>query len=307
MINLQELVFFKALTHKVDSEDTSGDMKKEVFDPTSEVETSGGIPEFVKSHGGTAFVIPLTENNGAYSTNVTYSEIKAAYDSKRIIVVSIGSSAILPMLNAEFTDDSAGMTFGYTQVMLGGSSVSTRAIHYLHTPEEDIWEDADFEFDASLYQEKPIWEEITSIILSSDQNYIEVDFPSGYSEYIFEIYSPMPGESSNAAVYPYNSYYNNNVLTDIALSRWDYSTGANSHWLTVHLKTILLGNEVHFQVESISRIAGNGNSHNAQQSGEVKKSQYFNTDDTKQLLKWSRIRYERKCIMGTQYKVFGKR
>lgn len=310
MINLQELMFFKAMTHKVDTETTPGDMTKEVFDPTSEVETAGGIPNFVKSYGGIAFAIPLTDNNdGTYSTTVTYEQIKAAYDLHRDIVAIVDSTAILKLVIAEISADgnSAGFTFGYTQVMMNGTMIFTRAIHYLHMNGEDSWEDTDVETDLSFYQTKPIWEEITSLTLSSNTSFIELDLPDGYDEFLFEVYTPMPGESSNAIVYPYNSYSNNGTPTDITLSQWVYQTGASAHWLTIKLKTIVLGGEKHFQIESVSRISGNNNNHNPQQSGEVLKSQYFSTDDGKQLLQWARIRYERTCVAGTVYKLFGKK
>lgn len=309
MVNLQELLFYKALTHKVDEPETSGDMTKEVFDPTSEVETGGGIPEYVKGNSGIFFTITLTESSdGTYSADKTYSEIKAAYDSHKAIAVLLDSTAMLNLMNAEFSSDgSAGFTFGYTQAMADGSLVFTRGIHYLHTSDLDLWEDADSELDVTLYEPRKVWKELITNTLTSAANYIEFQFPQGYDEYIVEIYTPMPDESSNAIIYPYSSYSNNGTKTNIVLPQWLYQSGMKAQWLTLKFDTLYLGDELHLQMESIERTAANNNDHNPQQSGEVLKSQYFNTDSGRQLLGWDSLRYERKCVAGTTYKLFGRK
>ena len=145
MTNLQDLMIYKALTHKTEDPVSSGDMTKEVFDPTSEVEAAGGISNFVKLFSGIAFVINLTENSSdsTYTSDKTYEQINSAYQSHRILLVQVNSTAIFPLLNAEFNGNSAGFTFGYTQVRADGSMISTRSIHYLHTPTQDVWSDSD--------------------------------------------------------------------------------------------------------------------------------------------------------------------
>lgn len=145
MVNLQDLIFYKALSQKIDGDITPGDMTKEIFDPTSEVETSGGISQFVKTMSGIAFVIQLSENShdSTYVSDKTYEEINAAYQAHRIMLVLVNGSALFPLLNAEFSNGSAGFTFGYTQVRTDGSSIVTRAIHYLHDSTQDVWSDSD--------------------------------------------------------------------------------------------------------------------------------------------------------------------
>lgn len=145
MINLQELMFFKALTHKIEQEESipSGDMMKEVFDPTSEVEVAGGVAAFVKALSSVAFVIELTENTetSTYTANKTYEQILSAYQAKKTIIACVNSTSLFPLMNAETSGSSLGLTFGYTQVKAGGNLVITQAIHYLHTDSQDIWTD----------------------------------------------------------------------------------------------------------------------------------------------------------------------
>lgn len=149
------------------------------------------------------------------------------------------------------------------------------------------------------------WYELNSTTLSADANFVELELPEGYEEYIFQIYSPMPTESSPAVLYPYANYDNNGTHTAIVLPQWNYAAGLYSHWLSVTLKTVKMGDMLNFQIESVSRFAGNTNSHNPQQDGEVKKSQLFSTDEGRTLVEWARIRYERKLLAGTQYKLYG--
>ena len=129
-------------------------------DPTTAVDT--GIPpitaettgHFLSNDGNVThwqtigsenFVIQLTENSAedTYTADKTWVEIKAAYDAKQNIVVRVDSSE-LQLMNAQFANgDSAGFTFGYTQVMYDGEAVTTRAIHYYHTDGGDEWKGAD--------------------------------------------------------------------------------------------------------------------------------------------------------------------
>lgn len=94
------------------------------------------------------FIISLTEKteeNGQYTADKTYTEIKQAYEAKRPIMVAIGE-ARLPLMNVEINETAAGFSFGYTQVQYGGEYVYTRIVHYLHTntaPEADVWSDND--------------------------------------------------------------------------------------------------------------------------------------------------------------------
>ena len=91
------------------------------------------------------FIINLTEDvgNGTYTADKTWEQIKAAYESNKILAVHIKSSE-LPLMNGQIAESGdAGFTFGYTNIILGGNTVSTRAIHYLHNADGDKWEDAD--------------------------------------------------------------------------------------------------------------------------------------------------------------------
>lgn len=96
---------------------------------------------------GAKFIINLTESvgNGTYTSDKAYADIKGAYDANRVIVVHLDSSE-LPLMNVQFAQNGgAGFTFGYTEVRTGGTSVSTRSIHYLHDADSDKWEDSDVE------------------------------------------------------------------------------------------------------------------------------------------------------------------
>lgn len=137
-------------------------------DPTTAVDT--GIPpitaetsgHFLSNDGNVThwqefasadFIIGLTEENqGHYTADKTYVEIKAAFDGKENIAVQYDSSR-LPLINAQFADNGnkAGFTFGYTQVQTGGQRVVTRAIQYNHNEDGDIWKDADDTADLSEY------------------------------------------------------------------------------------------------------------------------------------------------------------
>lgn len=96
------------------------------------------------------FIIILTEitgQEGEYTADKTWVEIKAAFDAKENIAVSIGNGDVrLPLMNAQIAENGdGGFTFGYTQVTTNGQLVSTRAINYLHTaaPVSDEWTDID--------------------------------------------------------------------------------------------------------------------------------------------------------------------
>ncbi len=137
-------------------------------DPTTAVDT--GIPpitaettgHFLSNDGSVThwqefasadFIIGLTEENqGQYTADKTYVQIKAAFDGKENIAVQYDSSR-LPLINAQFADNGnkAGFTFGYTQVQTGGQRVVTRAIQYNHNEDGDTWSDADGEADLSHY------------------------------------------------------------------------------------------------------------------------------------------------------------
>lgn len=137
-------------------------------DPTTAVDT--GIPpitaettgHFLSNDGSVThwqefasadFIIGLTEENqGHYTADKTYVQIKAAFDGKENIAVQYDSSR-LPLINAQFADNGnkAGFTFGYTQVQTGGQRVVTRAIQYNHNEDGDMWKDADDTADLSEY------------------------------------------------------------------------------------------------------------------------------------------------------------
>lgn len=95
------------------------------------------------------FIITLTDNqDGTYTANKTWEEIKAAFEAKENIAVSIGNGDTrLPLMSAELAaDGNAGFTFGYTKVTTDGQLVSTRGINYFHTAgsdADDEWTDID--------------------------------------------------------------------------------------------------------------------------------------------------------------------
>lgn len=94
-----------------------------------------------------AFVINLTENathDGTYTADKQYDEIKSAYDNNVNIVAIVNGNGRLALMNAEFSNDSGGFTFGYTQVRTDGHTIVTRSIHYLHTQDGDTWQDSDY-------------------------------------------------------------------------------------------------------------------------------------------------------------------
>lgn len=96
----------------------------------------------------TDFIITLTDNqDGTYAANKTYVEIKAAFDAKENIAVSIGNGDTrLPLMSAEIADNGdAGFTFGYTKVTTDGQLVSTCGVNYYHTADHvnDAWTDID--------------------------------------------------------------------------------------------------------------------------------------------------------------------
>lgn len=94
------------------------------------------------------FIITLTEAtpaDGTYTADKTWVEIKAAYDAKMNIAVSL-DSARLPLMNAQFAGNGdAGFTFGYTQVTADAQLITTRAINYAHRANDssDVWTDVD--------------------------------------------------------------------------------------------------------------------------------------------------------------------
>ena len=102
------------------------------------------------------FIIILTESleqDGVYTADKTWVEIKDAFDAKENIAVSVGNgNTRLPLMVAEITDNGdAGFTFGHTKVQTGGQIVATRMIQYSHSSSGDMWSDADTEADLSAY------------------------------------------------------------------------------------------------------------------------------------------------------------
>ena len=102
------------------------------------------------------FIIILTESleqDGVYTADKTWVEIKDAFDAKENIAVSVGNgNTRLPLMVAEITDNGdAGFTFGHTKVQTGGQIVATRMIQYIHNSSGDMWSDADTEADLSAY------------------------------------------------------------------------------------------------------------------------------------------------------------
>lgn len=90
------------------------------------------------------FVIGLTEDvdNGTYTADKTWVEIKTAYDESQNIVIRLDGSE-MPLMNASMANDgNATLVFGYTEIKEQEGSVVTRAINYLHQDDVDIWRDS---------------------------------------------------------------------------------------------------------------------------------------------------------------------
>ena len=90
------------------------------------------------------FVIGLTEDvdNGTYTADKTWVEIKTAYDESQNLVIRLDGSE-MPLMNASMANDgSATLVFGYTEIKEQEGSVVTRAINYLHQDNVDIWRDS---------------------------------------------------------------------------------------------------------------------------------------------------------------------
>ena len=99
------------------------------------------------------FIITLTDKqNGNYTADKTYVEIKRAYDAKENIAVNVNGNSRLPLMCVEFADEnSAVFTFGYTDIRTGGQIIITRSITYTHNASGDSWADSDDEADLSTY------------------------------------------------------------------------------------------------------------------------------------------------------------
>lgn len=90
------------------------------------------------------FVIGLTEDvdNGTYTADKTWVEIKTAYDESQNIVIRLDGSE-MPLMNASMANDgNATLVFGYTEIKEQEGNVVTRAINYLHQDDIDIWRDS---------------------------------------------------------------------------------------------------------------------------------------------------------------------
>lgn len=90
------------------------------------------------------FVIGLTEDvdNGTYTADKTWVEIKTAYDESQNIVIRLDGSE-MPLMNASMANNgNATLVFGYTEIKEQEGSVVTRAINYLHQDDVDIWRDS---------------------------------------------------------------------------------------------------------------------------------------------------------------------
>lgn len=142
---------YTAATNEWIEQPAAGEAINEAVPPMS-TETAGkflsndGLVTHWQEFASADFIITLTENgDGTYTADKTYVQIKAAYDGKENIAVSL-DSARLPLMNAQFADGGdAGFTFGYTQVTTDGQLVSTRGINYSHTVAtgHDVWTDVD--------------------------------------------------------------------------------------------------------------------------------------------------------------------
>lgn len=98
------------------------------------------------------FIIGLTANNdGSYTSDKTFVQIKTAYDEFQNIAIRY-NSAQMPLMNVEFADNgNAVFLFGHVEIQTGGQRIVTRAIQYSHDLTSDNWTDLDRETDMSLY------------------------------------------------------------------------------------------------------------------------------------------------------------
>lgn len=98
------------------------------------------------------FVIGLTANNdGSYTPDKTFVQIKTAYDEFQNIVIRY-NSAQMPLMNVEFANNGDAMfLFGHVEIQTDGQRIVTRAIQYSHTNSTDSWMDFDKETDLSQY------------------------------------------------------------------------------------------------------------------------------------------------------------
>lgn len=98
------------------------------------------------------FIIGLTANNdGSYTPDKTFVQIKTAYDEFQNIVIRY-DSAQMPLMNVEFANNGDAMfLFGHVEIQTDGQRIVTRAIQYSHTNSTDSWMDFDKETDLSQY------------------------------------------------------------------------------------------------------------------------------------------------------------
>lgn len=99
------------------------------------------------------FVIGLTEHvdNGTYTADKTWVEIKTAYDELQNIVIR-HDSAEMPLMNVQLANNGdATFLFGHVEIQTGGQRIVTRGIQYSHIGATDTWSDYDMEADLSEY------------------------------------------------------------------------------------------------------------------------------------------------------------
>lgn len=99
------------------------------------------------------FVIGLTEDvdNGTYTADKTWVEIKTAYDESQNIVIRLDGSE-MPLMNVQLANNGdAAFLFGHVEVQTGGQRIVTRGIQYSHSGATDTWSDYDMEADLSEY------------------------------------------------------------------------------------------------------------------------------------------------------------
>lgn len=99
------------------------------------------------------FVIGLTEHvdNGTYTADKTWVEIKTAYDELQNIVIRLDGSE-MPLMNVQLANNGdATFLFGHVEIQTGGQRIVTRGIQYSHIGATDTWSDYDMEADLSEY------------------------------------------------------------------------------------------------------------------------------------------------------------
>lgn len=101
--------------------------------------------------------IPLVANeNGAYSTTMTWEEIENGIEERDLLYIDIEDS-ILPLMVCDIAESGTILLFGYTNIING--TISTRAVEcsYHNDTEQMEWRDIDRQIE--LGPQMPVFSE----------------------------------------------------------------------------------------------------------------------------------------------------